>query len=237
MRMEQVGEGVWVIRSELRLGAGFWMPVCSTVLRRKEGGLVVHSPLDFSEPVSRAIDALGPVEVLVAPNRLHHLFAGQAKLRWPGAKLLGAPGLAEKRADLGWDGVLSPGVLGPEIACLSVEGAPSVSEVVLLHRASKTLVVTDLVFHIREPRGWLTPWILRMVGAHRCVGQSRAWRFLFVEDRGAFAASGRTLMAEDFERVVVAHGEMIERDAKAALGQALSWMLGGAPALPAAQRA
>lgn len=233
MDLERVCEGVWAVRGELRLGVGFWMPTRMTVLRRASGGLVLHSPVGLDEATAAAIDALGPVEVVVAPSLLHHLFVGQARSRWPGARLLGAPGLAAKRPDLSFDGVLGPGSLGPDIGCLPVEGAPSVNEVLLLHRASRTLVVTDLVFNIRRPRGWLTPWVLRAVGAHERVGQSRAWRLVLVRDRGAFAASGRALLAEEFDRIVVAHGEVIEPESRGAFVEALSWMLGAAPALPA----
>lgn len=222
-----VAAGVFTVQSRIRLGPGFYLPLASTLLVLPSGGLAVVSPLAFDPPTAAAIEALGPVEALVAPNRLHHLYLGSASRRWPLARVLAAPGLAAKRPDLRLDAVLGePGAdLGAGIELLPVDGVPALSEVALLHRASGTVVVTDLVFNVTQPEGWLTPWVLRAVGAHRRLAQSRAVRAM-TKDRAALAASVHRLLARDFTRLLVAHGDVVESDAQRRLAQALSWVLG-----------
>ena len=104
-----------------------------------------------------------------------------------------------------------------------VDGCPSMNEWVLLHRPSGTLIVCDLIFNIHAVKRWSASLIFRMVGAWKRCAQSRMWRF-FVKDRAAAAASLKAIMAWDFERIVLAHGDVIEADASEALDRATPWM-------------
>ncbi len=61
-----------------------------------------------------------------------------------------------------------------------IDGAPAVAEHALFHRPTRTLVLTDLVFNVRAPRGIAANVVLWLVGCHGRLAQSRAWRF-FIE--------------------------------------------------------
>jgi hypothetical protein len=50
------------------------------------------------------------------------------------------------------------------------------------------------------------------------------WRYLFARDMTAARRSRQELLAWDFDRVVVAHGDVIEADAKPRLDHALAWL-------------
>ena len=102
-----------------------------------------------------------------------------------------------------------PTGLPAEVQAVLIEGAPAFGETVLLHAASQTLVVTDLVFHVRAPNGLSTGLIRRLVGAHRKLGQSRALRFM-MRDRAAACQSARRVLALDFTRIVMAHGQVVD---------------------------
>ncbi len=106
---------------------------------------------------------------------------------------------------------------------------PGLDEHVFFHPASRTLVVTDLVFNVHACPGFM-PLLLRLVGAWKRVAQSRVWRFA-TKDRAAAAASIAEVLAWDFDRLVMAHGEVIESGARAELGEALHWLRSGAPRL------
>jgi hypothetical protein len=43
-----------------------------------------------------ALEELGPIRVIVAPSKAHHLFVADYVKAYPDARLHGAPGLAEK---------------------------------------------------------------------------------------------------------------------------------------------
>ena len=65
------------------------------------------------------------------------------------------------------------------------------------------------------------------------IAQSRSWRW-FIEDRAAAAAaaSATRLLAWDFQRLVVAHGEVVTDDAPAKLRAALTRMLAAGSRAP-----
>jgi hypothetical protein len=111
-----------------------------------------------------------------------------------------------------------------------IQGAPWIQEHVFLHEGSRSLVVGDLMFNIHECRSFWMRLVLRLGGTWKKVGQSLEWRRL-VKDRAAAARSAADVLGWDFERVVVAHGDVIENDAREQARRALAWMTKGAPKL------
>src|SRR4051812_2801799 len=91
------------------------LPVSSrmTVVRLKNGGLWLHSPVPLTDRDRADLEALGNVEYIVAPSKTHHLFAAECSAAFPRAILFGAPGLSLKRPDLAGMTELAP-MAGPE---------------------------------------------------------------------------------------------------------------------------
>ena len=230
MTLQALGEGLRTVSTSIRLGRGLELPLRCTVGTLSTGGVALISPVAFDDAAAAAIEALGPVEHLIAPNLLHHLHLPAAIARWPRARVHGAPELSKKRPDVRFDAVLGSELIDRHLETIAIAGAPAISEHALFHRPSRALVVTDLLFHVHRPRGVLTPWILRLVGAPAgTLAQSRLWR-LSTKDRAAAAASARALLELGPERLVLAHGEPVLEDVPARLERALAWMLGRAPA-------
>src|SRR4029450_12084462 len=98
-------ENLWVAEQPLKF-MGLEVGTRMTIVRFADGALWVHSPLRLSSERHEAVEALGPVRFLVAPNTFHHLFIGEWMAAWPGARAYAAPGLPEKRKDLRFHGVL-----------------------------------------------------------------------------------------------------------------------------------
>ncbi|MCA9668341.1 MAG: DUF4336 domain-containing protein [Myxococcales bacterium] len=220
-------DGLWELADELSV-MGMRFPLRMTIVALGEGELLLHSPVRIDDDAAREIAELGRVTDIVAPSMLHHVHAGAARERYPEAKLHGAPGLAKKRADLTFDSTLGGeppaswrGVLDQRL----VEGCPKVNEVAFFHRPSRTVLLTDLVFHILEPRGWFTRLMMRLVGAYKRFVQSKLWR-RFTKDREAARASVEAILSWDIERVVMCHGVIVDDNAKARLTEALWWMRG-----------
>lgn len=207
-----------------RLPGGFRLPARMTAVRTEEGFVALVSPIPIDEERAREIAALGEVRWLVAPNLLHHLYLAEAAARYPAAKVLAPRGLVAKRGDLRVDAALEDGVPAELAACLDVLpvlGAPLLDEHAFFHRASRTLIVTDLVFNVREPRGLVANLVLWLVGAHGRLAQSRSWRF-FVKDAAAYAASVDRLVALGPTTLVMAHGEIVRERAAERLAKALA---------------
>lgn len=233
--MKRITDDLFAFESALRFMPGVWFPLRMLVIRL-DAGLVIWSPIALDDAQQAQIDALGVVRWIVEPSLFHHVHLDAAAARWPTAERLAPAGLAEKLrrpdlADLRTPEALEAASNGA-LSVHAVEGAPRMSEWVILHRPSRTLIVCDLVFNMQTAPGWLSPLLFRSVGAWRRCAQSRLWRSL-TTDRAAAGRSVQRLLALDFERLVMAHGEVIEAGGRDALGQGCAWMLGGVPALAA----
>ena len=184
-----------------------------------DGQLLLHSPIDLDP---RVLEPLGEPRWLLSPNRLHHLHAGPWLAR--GLEGWAAPGLPEKRPDLSFHHVVEQPCepFGEAVRLVPLRCFSLTNEVVLLHRPSRTLVVTDLVFNFTTEAPWLTRAAMWASGAYpgcRCsllerVGMDRA---LAREEIGG-------LLELDFDRLVPAHGAVVESGGKEALRGAYGWL-------------
>jgi hypothetical protein len=226
MPLRALDRDLWCLDADLRVMAGFHLPIRMTVIRLADGGLWLHSPIAIDAATAAAIDELGPVRHIVAPSLLHHLFAGAAAERWPDATVHAPAGLAVKQPSLKISRPLAEDTRWPGLTIIAIAGAAKIDEHVFVHRASGTLIVTDLLFNVHEVPGLLSPLILRMVGAWKRLAQSRIWRSS-VKDRAAAAASVKRLLALEFSRLVPAHGVIIAGpDTHERVAAALQWMHG-----------
>ena len=232
-----IGDGLWDLEREARMLGGVRLPVRATLVRLPDGGLLAHSPIRLDPGVGEAVAALGPVRHLVAPNRFHHLGLADWKARFPEALLWGPPGLAAKRKDLAFAGILDGGAPSPSpspsppwaatLRPLALAGCAPLGEVVFLHAASRSLLCSDLLFNIRHPANRATRFVLTLMGTNGRFAMSRLMR-RYTKDRRALAASLEQMLAWDFARVIPGHGEIFEAeggDAAPAVRAALAWAL------------
>jgi hypothetical protein len=216
-----IADGLLSIERRIVLPGGFGIPTRSLVVRGSDGALVVISPLPDDE-ARRDVAALGPVAHLVAPNSFHHLGISSWAAAHPRAQRWLAPGLAARRPELPRGQELSEGAETPFSDVLPhtlLALHRGVSEVSFLHRPSRTLILTDACFHILEAKrrdrlGW------RLLGVWKRFGPSLTARTLLLRDRARVADWLERVCRWDFGRIVVAHGEVLERASAAALREA-----------------
>jgi len=155
------------------------------------------------------------------------LFVNKARKRWPDATVYVAPGLERKRPDMAIDGILGdrpPEAWADQFDQFPVEGAPKLGEVVFYHKPSRSLIVTDLLFNIRKPKGWQATLMMTLAGVRGRFAQSRLVR-LATKDRKRAGDVCRNILACDFERVIMTHGEVVTENARTRAEQGLQWML------------
>ena len=141
--LRQLAEHLWVAE---RPQTFYGLPVGTrmTVIRLAGERLLLHSPVGLDVELRRELDALGRVCFAVAPNRLHHLHAGEVAEAYPGTRLWVAPGLERKRPDLVFEAVLTdeaPQEWRGEVGQVFFRGRPYENEVTFFHRASRTLIL------------------------------------------------------------------------------------------------
>ncbi len=200
-----------------------------TVVRFRDGSLWLHSPVPLDSAVRTQLAELGTVRYIVAPNKMHHLFAGPCAAAFPDAKLYGAPGLAAKRPGLRNLHELGTAVepeWRDELEQIFFEGIPAGNESVWLHKASGTLILTDLCQWWPGEQAFATRLYASLTGVRERLAVPRTIRLL-VKDRAAARASAQRILAWPFTRVVMAHTEIVEHDAHRAMEAALAvWTRG-----------
>jgi hypothetical protein len=213
------------------LGLKLPFPTRMTVVRLPDGGLWLHSPIALDEALAAALETLGPVRHLIAPNTLHYWSIPDWAARFPEARMHAAPGLDKtaKRPlpphnvlgdapDPAWadaiDQVLVPGGL--------------LTEVDFLHRPSRTLILTDLIENF-EPRRIRSRWlrtIVRWSGAADPDGKAPIdMQLSFWRHRRTLKKAVRRMIEWAPERIVLAHGRCYDRDGTAELKRAFRWVV------------
>ena len=224
--LEQLDEDLCVASRPLRLWVGD-VGTRMTVIRLREGSLLLHSPVSLDPALREALDRIGPVRWVVGPSKVHHLFLADYVRAYPSAALCGAPGLAEKRRDLRFQRVLDAMPVaewGDQVLHHLFAGAPAVNEFVFLHKRSRTLLLTDLAFNVQpgdRNRARIFHWL---VGATGRFGPHRILRAA-IRDREAARGSLATILAWDFDRVIVAHGDVLEHGGREALRAGFAYLL------------
>ncbi len=190
-----------------------------TVIRLASGQLMLHSPCNITAVIAEEISALGPVAHIVAPGNFHHLYAATAQAAFPRAKTWICPGIESRNPGLKYDGQLgdvAPADWVDEIDQVLVRGTRIMREVAMFHRASRTLILVDLIENFTDATpntgGALKFWfkyVFRMWDNPRPAPEYRmGW-----SDRKAAATSLRRILAWDFQRIVLSHGDLIDRNA------------------------
>jgi hypothetical protein len=130
--------------------------------------------------------------------------------------------LARNRARIVIDGVAND-LLENALTPIAVGGMPKLDETAWIHRASRTLLLGDLAFHLRAPAPWLTRMFMRYDGGFDRFGPTRILRTM-TRDRALARAGIDAILAHDFDRVVVGHGAVLESGGHEAMRQGYDWL-------------
>lgn len=220
-----IAEGLWVLERELVHFGFARLPARTTIIRLESGNLVVISAPPRDPACEAAFDMLGPVACVVVPNPFHYVFAQAFLERHPGAELMAAPGLIERVPKLGFATVLGgePPAAWAGVLAVELVGSPGgATEVVLFHRPSGSLILTDVAFNMREHSRGRDRVFWRASGIPAGFGPGRTSRALLLNDHAAAAKSLARMLEWPVGRIIPAHGDIIEDDAASALRAAFA---------------
>ena len=230
-----LADAAWVVDGAPQRVLGLSLPTRMAVLRLADGGLWLHSPTRHTPALQAALEELGPVRHLVAPNTAHWVHASPWHKAVPDAKLWAAPGVADRARGQGVHLRATGGTLGDapppdwdgQIEHAAFSG-PDFIEIAFHHRASRTLVLTDTVQAMRSGDLPLaTRLFAGLVGSAKAEGETPAHvKLVLNRRRAANRAAAERLLALRPERVVFAHGDFYREDGAARLRGALDWLVG-----------
>jgi len=220
--LHSIARDLWVAEQPLRY-LGIALTTRMTIVRLTDGTLMVHSPIRLTDELRSAAASAGRVRFIVAPNRFHHLFVPDWQRAYPDAQTFCAPELDTKRADLKFTAILGddpPAAWADEIDQAFMRAFPALNEIVFFHRKTRTLIFTDLLFNIAHYDSAYARFLLRLDGAFRGPAIPRSFRLALRLKRVECVAFLHRLVSWDFDRAILAHGEIIDSGAKPAIERA-----------------
>ena len=221
--LRSLQENLWVIDHPFKMPGGVQIGTRTTVIRLGDGKLFLHSPGPSNEENTQEIAKLGDVAHVVAPNLFHNMYAKETLEQYDAAAFYAPAGFEQKVPDAPFETLTStaPTAWAGEIDQVAVEGAPRLGEIAFCHRASRTLLLTDLCFNMRHSDSFITRLFLSIMGGYGHFGPSRLARS-FMKDKPAVRAGIDQILELDFDRVIVTHGEVLESGGKDALREAFA---------------
>lgn len=217
------GDGCWSLWFPLRF-FGMELGRRVGVFRISGERLVIHSTGPFTPEQVESVRALGTPAILMDGTTMHDTFSREGRAAFPEARYLVPEGFPRRAAGEAAGSLSELGALtGGEMESVRLRGLRALTEYACFHHASRTLVLCDLLFNLVEVSGWTRVSMRHLLGVKQWPAIDRPMRWA-VRDGEAFAASIRKIFEWDFDRIVVAHGAIIENGGKAifreALGQA-----------------
>jgi hypothetical protein len=230
--LKPVDDHIWIVDSgPLHVGGVLPLPVRMTVMQLEDDTVLLHSPTSYDAALREAIEQVGPVRHLLAPNSAHWSFIKEWKDHIPESLAWAAPGLRQRRqvkqSNIRWHddlGMSSQAVWASDLDQIEVPGIAGFREVCFFHKPSASLVVTDIIQNLeRQHMSTGMRLFSDLTGAHE---KAPIYLRLVVKLKGdAAKQAAHRLVALEPRRVIFSHGAWFEDNAADRLRKALSWLL------------
>jgi hypothetical protein len=217
------------------LGIGLPLPFTTrmTVVKFKNGDLLLHSPIAFDATLAETLQSLGTVRHLVSPNQFHYAHIGEWSRAFPDAVTWSSPHAPERARARGIDvqfqkelGAYAPGEWRDEIEQTVIPGG-IFGELVFLHKESKTLILADTIINL-ELNKIRQPWrfVTRLTGMYYPQGQIFfGMRLPLLLQRRKSRAAVEKLLSWEPEGIILSHGRCFESNGNAVLHRLFGWLL------------
>ncbi|MCM2282777.1 MAG: DUF4336 domain-containing protein [Bdellovibrionaceae bacterium] len=224
-RPRAVADNIWEIRGEWKNKFGRRM----TVVRLSDKRLMIHNAIRLIPRDLEWLSSLGTVAFIVAPNTFHCSDAGWMRERFPAAELFvpkqkldffAKQGLQPKDVNLQF-----PADLADEVKCIPMRGT-RMEEAAFIHVASGTLILCDLAFNMGDVFTGFEKFVMKWNKVGGQFGPSRLTKIVFANDRQQLLNAYKSLLSENFDRVIVNHGDILETDGKRKLKAGIERIFG-----------
>jgi hypothetical protein len=219
-----VPDALWLREYVVRL-AGARFNARMTVIKLRSGEIVIHSPCAFDDALAAEVAALGPVAAIIAPGNFHWLHVRSCQQAFPNAVTYICPGVEARAKNLTFDFVLGdepPPLWRDELSQVVLRGTRVIREVAFFHRASRTLILVDLVENLTPATRGTNLFVRVLYRALRMwnrPGPAPEYRFPS-RDQARVREGLERILAWDFDRVILSHGDLVTGDAKRIVARA-----------------
>ncbi|MFY9923173.1 MAG: DUF4336 domain-containing protein [Opitutaceae bacterium] len=221
-------ENITVIDGPTVRAMGVTFPTRMIVVKLTEGPLWLNSPVSVPPNVLDRIKALGPVKYLIAPTRMHVWRLEEWHALFPDAELWAPPQIPNAFKRLPFTGNLTdlpPCGWADDIEQLVFRGNLFIDEVFFFHKQSRTVVMADFIQnHLPEKGKPFRNALFKLMGVSFPPGGVALDIRLSFTNRKLARQSLERLLSWDFDKLIIAHGVNIERDAKTFVERAFQWL-------------
>jgi hypothetical protein len=207
------------------LGASFGNRM--TIITLPQSDLWVHSPISLNSDMVKKINELGNVKHIVSPNLFHHLHIQEFLTHFPNNHVYGVSGIEKKLTNSytvnSLEKACHDGLWKPDIESILIEGMPKVNEVVFYHSSTKTLILTDLLFHFLNTKGW-SKCLFTLYGVNEKLSISKLSKAL-IKDKAKFKNAIEKVLSWDFNKIILSHGEIVKNGGREKFEKSFDWLL------------
>ena len=217
---------LWCIEAPMPM-LGLQFGARMTIARLSNDKLWVHAPFAISDADEANIREQGDVAHVVAPNNFHYKEIGEFTQRFPDAQLWMAPALATKMDELPHLPLHSiPPDWAQDFNGVLFDAALNYQEWIFCHRATRTLILTDLIQNVPRPDNPLGRIAGALLDEGRGPKPSRLERALIRAGRDLKRARLQLNQVSSwkFERIIMAHGNIVARDGQRVFRRAMRWI-------------
>ena len=219
-KLTPIDEGILAVVGQIRMPL-MNFPRRMTVVRLRDGRLVIWSAIALDETEMASLEAAGRPAFLIVPNDEHRLDAKAWKERYPQLQVVAPEGARDKVAEALPVDTTAPDFGDPDVRFLAVPGTRGHEAALVVRRSSgTTLVLNDLVANIHNESGF-SGWLLRLMGlAGETAHIPKRVELLMVKDTDNVRAQLLQWASDPtLQRIIVSHGDVIERQPRQALRQ------------------
>jgi hypothetical protein len=224
------GNDIWIVDGPDVRDMGIMFTTRMTVAKLANGSVWVESPVSVPFDTLRRITELGPVRYLVAATPRHvwrlaawHALFPEAQL-WAGR----TTPFTVTKGHLPFTGILGDAPQrdwADDLDQLAFKGSPSIEEVLFFHRESRTVIVNDLIMIHPIVKGkFLRNALVRLGGVASPDGGVAIDIRLTFNNRNLARRSLDRLLSWVFDKLIIAHGVCIEKEAKPFVARTFRWL-------------
>jgi len=184
-----------------------------TVVRLVDRNLAIYSPMALSESQMIRLEEFGRPAFIIVPGSHHRLDAKVWKDRYPSAQVIAAPGAREAVEEVVAVDTTAPNFGDPYVLFFTVAGtSQDEAALTVATEDGTTLILNDILANVQNAEG-LSGVIAHIFGFAGNPPQiPLPEKLSIIDDKKALAAQLREWAdMPTLKRVVVSHGEIIDR--------------------------
>ena len=221
---------IWIVEGPNVRDMGVMFTTRMTVVKLANGSVWIESPVPVPFETLKRITDVGPVKYLLAATPRHVWRLERWHTLFPEAQLWTSrpTPFTLKQGNLSFTGVLGEAPYqdwADDFNQLTFKGNPLLDEVLFFHKESRTVILDDLIqIHPTVKGKPFRNALFKVEGVaspHGGVGLDMRLSFT---NRNLARQSLEKLLSWDFDKLIIAHGACIEKDAKPFIQRAFRWL-------------